>query len=309
MITLRQIRSFVAVYEEGSFTSAAEREAATQSGISQHVSQIETILGVSLFERGSRNVVPTAPGKRFYKRCVLVLRELETAENEARLSHGSLSGKLTVGLIPALARRVLSTALIKLTQENPEIDVRIVEAYSGMLTDMVRAGELDFAIIPAFEGAEGLSVNHFFKDREMFVAAADSSHPHLEPISLSTVQDAKIVLPSPAGIVRRQTLDTYFNLVGAKFETVLEIDGMIGTLDFISRSDWVSILPSVLLAGDFDGSRLSIRPIESPPLDVDFVLVQPTRKSLSRQAHVFANYLSEYALTLTNIQFDKQEVS
>ena len=51
MISLRQIRSFVAVYEEGSFTAAAKREGATQSGISQHLKQLESELGVALLER------------------------------------------------------------------------------------------------------------------------------------------------------------------------------------------------------------------------------------------------------------------
>ena len=63
MSSLRQIRSFVAVYEEGSFTAAAEREGATQSGISQHVKQLETDLGVALFARNGREVEPTLAAK------------------------------------------------------------------------------------------------------------------------------------------------------------------------------------------------------------------------------------------------------
>jgi LysR family nitrogen assimilation transcriptional regulator len=58
-IPLRQIRAVIAVCEEGSFTRAAERENATQSGISQHVAAVERTLGVQLFER-STGSVPTA---------------------------------------------------------------------------------------------------------------------------------------------------------------------------------------------------------------------------------------------------------
>ena len=52
-IPLRQIRAVIAVCEEGSFTRAAERENATQSGISQHVAAVERKLGVKLFERAA----------------------------------------------------------------------------------------------------------------------------------------------------------------------------------------------------------------------------------------------------------------
>ena len=54
MITLRQIQSVVAVVEEQSFTRAATRENATQSGISQHVKAVEASLGVTLFDRSGK---------------------------------------------------------------------------------------------------------------------------------------------------------------------------------------------------------------------------------------------------------------
>src|SRR5438128_2474280 len=67
-IALRQIRAIIAVCEEGSFTRAAARENATQSGISQHVAAAERTLGVKLFERSAAGVRPTPAGQRYYKR-------------------------------------------------------------------------------------------------------------------------------------------------------------------------------------------------------------------------------------------------
>src|SRR5690349_24778083 len=69
-IPLRQIRAVIAVCEEGSFTRAAQREHATQSGISQHVAAVERSLRVKLFERTAGGVTPTPAGLRYYKRCV-----------------------------------------------------------------------------------------------------------------------------------------------------------------------------------------------------------------------------------------------
>jgi LysR family nitrogen assimilation transcriptional regulator len=63
-IPLSQIRAVIAVCEEGSFTRAAERENATQSGISQHVAAVERALGVRLFERSTAGVAPTPAGLR-----------------------------------------------------------------------------------------------------------------------------------------------------------------------------------------------------------------------------------------------------
>ena len=83
-LSLRQIRAVIAVCEEGSFTRAAARENATQSGISQHVAAVERTLGVKLFERSADGVTPTPAGLRYYKHCVAAVGQLETAREEAR---------------------------------------------------------------------------------------------------------------------------------------------------------------------------------------------------------------------------------
>jgi LysR family transcriptional regulator, nitrogen assimilation regulatory protein len=77
--SLRQIGSLVAVYEEGSFTLAAQHEGSTHSGISQHIKQLEIELEAVLFERSGREVAPTPSGKLYYGECAAVLKRLETA--------------------------------------------------------------------------------------------------------------------------------------------------------------------------------------------------------------------------------------
>src|SRR3990172_2441326 len=82
-IPLRQVRAVIAVCEEGSFTRAAERENATQSGISQHVAAVERKLGVQLFESTTGRVTATPAGLRYYKSCVQAVGALENAAGEA----------------------------------------------------------------------------------------------------------------------------------------------------------------------------------------------------------------------------------
>ena len=84
-IALRQIRAIIAVREEGSFTRAALRENATQSGISQHVATAERALGIKLFERSATGVTPTPAGRRYYERCIEAISRLENAQQEAQI--------------------------------------------------------------------------------------------------------------------------------------------------------------------------------------------------------------------------------
>src|ERR687887_2769243 len=101
-IALRQIRAVIAVCEEGSFTRAAERENATQSGISQHVATVERALGVKLFERSARGVVPTPAGLRYYKNCVEAVGRPEESNEEARGPGRPAPRGLRIGLVSAL---------------------------------------------------------------------------------------------------------------------------------------------------------------------------------------------------------------
>lgn len=290
MATLRQIRSVLAVYEEGSFTAAAARENATQSGISQHVAAVETELSVQLFAREPEGVKATPAGERYYARAVEALRALAAAETEAR-AWATLAGPVNAGLMPTFTRAVLAPALERLAAAHPNVAVRIFEGYSGTLTDMVRAGELDFALVPAFAPGAALTVTPLARDREMLVARP-GTFANGRPVAVTGLPPLKLIAPSPAN-TRRARLDAYFAANGVAIERVMEMDSMMGTLELVARSDWVAVLPSVLLGPDRDGRVRVVAPLAEPPLYADFVSIEPARRPLSPQARALFDVLRE----------------
>lgn len=285
-IPLRQVRAVIAVCEEGSFTRAAARENATQSGISQHVASVERTLGVRLFQRSAGRVVPTPAGLRYYKSCVGAVGALEKAVEQARAVAGQVSGKLRIGLMPTFTRAVLAPVLDDFVPHCPEVRLHIVEGYSGLLTKMVLDEELDFAVVPAFEGTIGLKSRLLVRDREMLLSGPRAGFKPLSPVRLAECKPLKIVLPGPDNI-RRRNLETYFQTHGVDIDTKLEMDAMIATLEFVARSDWVTILPSVISVNDLYRSELVVNPLVAPQLHAEFVVIEPTRRTLSTQAHIF----------------------
>ena len=207
-ISLRQIRAVIAVCEERSFTRAAARENATQSGISQHIAAVERALGVALFERSTAGVTPTAAGTRYYRRCVDAVGALEAAGEEMRTLAGRVSGPLRVGLMPTFTRAALAPALKDYVRQHPDVTLRIVEGYSGVLTDMVLAEELDFAVVPGFEGRTGLKSRLLARDREMLLSGKARGLKPLKTVRLANVSPLKLVMPGLQN-VRRRNLDTY----------------------------------------------------------------------------------------------------
>ena len=285
-ISLGQIRAVIAVCEEGSFTRAAERENATQSGISQHVGAVERALNVKLFQRSAGGVAPTPAGLRYYKRCVEAVGALERAEEEARSLAGQVTGDLRIGLMPTFTRAVLAPVLDDFVPRCPEVRLHIVEGYSALLTEMVLDDHLDFAVVPAYEGTIGLKSRLLVRDREMLISGPRLGLRELVPVRLPDLNPLKIVVPGPDNI-RRRNLDTYFQSHGVAIEAMLVMDAMIATLEFVARSDWVTVLPSVISVNDIGRGELIVNPIAEPSRHAEFVVIQPTRRTLTTQARLF----------------------
>jgi LysR family nitrogen assimilation transcriptional regulator len=284
--TLRQIQAIIAVCEEGSFTRAAEREHATQSGISQHVAAVEKELGVQLFERNANGVRPTAAGLRYYRRCVDAVGLLDQAREDLRAQAGDVTGPLRIGLMPTFTRAALAPTLQHFVPAHPDVRLHIVEAYSGMLTEQVLAGELDFAIVPAFEGRVGLKARLILRDREVLISGRGSPLQPLGPLRLADCAPLKIVVPGPDNI-RRRNLEVYFQSNGVAIERLIEMDAMMATFDFVARSDFVTVLPGLICVNDIGRGEFVINPIVDPPLYAEFIVITPARHTLSTPARLF----------------------
>lgn len=305
--SLTDIRIFVAAYEERSFTAAAVRERATQSGVSQHIRKLEDAYGVRLFSRDKGQVVPTPAADAYYERCIQVLRTLESGKSAIRAFAG-ISGDVHVGLMPTMTRATLAPSIRRIVAEQPNIVAHVTEAYSNILTQKVMVGELDFAIVPAIAGGPALSVQPFLRTWETLVANVDRGD-HLRPVRLRDCGPMRVVAPSLAN-TRRNTIDTYFKVNGVQIERLLEMDAMMGTLDFVGASDWVTILPALMMTGEIERRQFSVRPIIEPVAPLELVLIEPRRRSLSPAAQCFLDVIRAEATRLNGLwlkHFDPQD--
>ncbi len=291
-LKIQQLALFVAVYQEGSFSAGAERMNATQSGLSMHVRQIEERFGVTLFERSSTGVVPTEAGRRFYEAAIRVLDEASKAEAVLRDLSGTTSGHVRIGLMPTFTRHVLGPMLLRIAKELPNIKVSVQEAYSGILSQEVVEGRLDFAVVPAVDSTLGLNAVIMGQDRECLVCSAQNSLNLGASVRLRDLPPQRYVMPGLTN-ARRPRIDHYLAVQSVNVREVMELDAMLGTLDLISRSDWVAILPGILCLPDLDGGRRQVTPIDGPPLLTDYIRITPKARDLGAAAQAVAHVLQE----------------
>ena len=296
--SFRDLSLFVAAYEERSFTAAAQRENATQPGVSQHIRKLEDRLGVRLFARGTGAVVPTPAGDALYARATNILRAREEAERAVRAFRQSpgggpaLEGEVHVGLMPTMTRCALAPALNRFIRAQPNVVVRITEAYSAMLTPMTIAGDLDFSVVPAFGGTAGLRVRAFLRTPEVLVSAAASPLPHMGAVRLAGLGPLRLALPGPRN-TRRGTIETYLASNGVAVERITELDAMLGTLDLVATAGWMTVLPAIMMANETTRRHFTVSRLADPPLSLELVLIQPLRRTLTEPASAFLAVLEE----------------
>jgi LysR family transcriptional regulator, nitrogen assimilation regulatory protein len=287
--SVRDLTLFVAVYEQRSFTAAAQRERATQSGVSQHIRKLEDTLGVRLFTRNKGQVQPTPAGDSLYLKSIDILR-LHDAAKKAVKSYGrGLEGQLVVGLMPTMTRCVLAPVLARFIDANPNVSVNVIEAYSATLTQLVRAAEVDFAIVPAFASGPGLNSRLFLRTPEVLVSSPALGLEHGAAVKLADLSPLKLVLPGKPN-TRRNTLETYCAANGVGIERLLELDAMLATLDLVARSDWVTVLPGIMMALE-GGLQHRVNPLDDPPFWLDLVLIEPSHRTMSAAATAFLSAL------------------
>ncbi|MGI9416444.1 MAG: LysR family transcriptional regulator [Geminicoccaceae bacterium] len=289
---LQQLRFFTAVYEEGSFSAGAARVNATQSGLSMQVRELEERFGVTLLTRSSTGVQPTEAGRRFYAQAVKVLRASTEAEEILKRAAGAISGHIRIGLMPTFTRAVLTPALLRFTRSHELVRLSVLEAYSSQLCDEVAKGAIDFAVVPAIDGMLQVQAAPMGTDREYLVSSPSNDRVHLQPVRLRDLAPLRLVLPSRAN-ARRVRIDAYIAANGIEVEDILELDAMLGTLDLVASSDWMTILPGILCAPDAEGQHRTLNPIEGPVLTVDYAMIEPNSKTLSQAAAAFATILQD----------------
>jgi len=297
-VSIKQLKAFVAVVEENSFSLAAERLNATQSGMSMLVQNLELSIGKKLINRIPGKMVLTESGKNFYKYALEILSLMDKALIDAKTDTEDLSGTFNCGLMPTFTRSALPATLSKFLKEYPKVDVKVTEAYSGVLEDMVRTNKLEFAIVPSVKNPTGLNIEFVSSDLNFLVTKKNSEFEHLKPIKLSKLDKIKIILPGVENS-RRISLDEYFATHNIKIDKTLEMDGMIGTLEMVASSDWCAILPAVLCDLDILGNLRTLSPLTSPNFTTEYVLITSASKELSSAAKLFSKKICDEIKSIT----------
>jgi DNA-binding transcriptional LysR family regulator len=140
---LRQLRSFVAIAEEGSITRAAERLHIAQQSLSQQIRTLEAQLGAPVLTRSSRGVTPTAVGLVLLREAHAVLAQAERAADAVHRAARGETGVLRVGFLTTVAHDLMPPIVRAFTEQDRGIALHTEDLTIAALVGGVRDGRLD----------------------------------------------------------------------------------------------------------------------------------------------------------------------
>lgn len=171
-VTIRQLRAFAAVAESSSFTAAAGQLSLTQSALSVLVRELESDVGVRLFDRHTRGVALTEAGRDFQPRVHRLLADL----NEAVASIADL-GARRKGVVRLVAPQLLASAVLPgviaaYREQHPGVEVRLTDALPEHVLDGLATGAADlaFGVLPHDDTVEA---TEFLADPWLLVCHPD----------------------------------------------------------------------------------------------------------------------------------------
>ena len=173
--TLRQLQYLKLLAEHGSFGRAAEAAHVTQPTLSAGVQELEKILGGPVVDRARSGVILTAVGEVALARATTILNEAEEMVQSARNAGHPLTGRFRLGVIPTVAPYLLPKALPLLRARFPKLRLYLREDLTHRLIALLKAGQLDAALIALPYDMAGLAHAHVSNDE--LLAALPSTHP------------------------------------------------------------------------------------------------------------------------------------
>lgn len=268
MFDFRQLRYFVAVAEELSFTRAALRLHLSQPPLSQQIQSLEQDLGVRLLERSKRQVKLTEPGRVFLDQARQILAKADEARGQVTAAAAGYSGHLrlaytvSVSFHPALPR-----TLLRYGQIAPRVGLKLVEMYTepqfaALLADEIDAGFVRSEPVHA-QDARRLRLNVI--DREPLLLAMPARHPLAGRSSIRLAEvagDSFVSQPRDLAATLYDRLVTLANNAGFHPSIVQHAQQINGLLALVAAGLGLALVPASLRAVRLGG--VCYVPLEDP---------------------------------------------
>lgn len=288
-ISLRQIRSFIAVAKLGSFTRAAEFLHMSQPTLTVQIRRLEEALQLRLLDRNPRHVDLTRIGRDLLPAFERTIEDLDTVLADLKNISTARLGVVRIAALPSFASGLLPDVIRRFRKRNPGASFAVKDVIASPLLNLVRSDDVDL-------GLTGGDVD--FPDIEVLFRTSDEMHviyPEGHPIGKFSRMTAErlaqfpIVMMDPKTSVRAVT-DAAFGKAKLRPTSISEVTHMMTAVGMVRAGIGITLLPSSALEVIAEPSLLSRR-INDPNFTRQISLIKKRNRTLPPLSKAFSDYL------------------
>lgn len=257
MLSLRQLRYFDALARTRHFGRAAELVNVSQPALSMQIKEMEAQLGAALIERRRNDVQLTPVGAEIHRRAGEILNATRDLMDFARHGEKTLSGPLSLGIIPSIAPYLLPDTLPLLRERYPELQLRFRETQTRTLIEELTAGDLDVVLLSLPLSHPDIETLRLFEDRFLYVTQTPRAPVSADRrISLSSIDESRLLLLEEGHCLRDQALQF---CAGARSAAAGKPDlgaaSLSTIMQLIANGFGATLLPEMAVSAEIGGNR------------------------------------------------------
>jgi DNA-binding transcriptional LysR family regulator len=279
---LRHIEAFLAVARLRHFTRAAAALHVSQSALTVQVRQLETALGVRLFDRNNRRVALTQAGRELVAPFERISADVAAVVQHARDLSTHQRGTVTVGALPSVAAGLLPQAVAALARAHDRIVVRVRDAVAARLLEFVKSDDVDFGIGCLVRPDPDIVAEPLFSDR--LAAFVPAAHPlaRRRSVRFRELGTYPLILTGQDTSVR-QLLERTLAERRLPIQIAQEVTYMSTAIGLVEAGLGVAILPESAFTADL-ARRVQVVAIREPVLRRDVAILMRAGRSRSPAA-------------------------
>ncbi len=259
--SIRQLQYFLAVAELRHFGQAAERCFVTQSTLSSGIQELESLLGVQLFERSKRKVMPTPLGLALVDKARQIIEMSAELVQQAHGGQGTLVGDLRLGVIPTIGPFLLPQVLPDIRQRYPGLKLQLIEDQTSRLMERLHNGQIDCAILALPYDLGGFEFEVFWQ--EIFYVAFPPQHAlsRGRAIPSAKLPLDEIMLLEEGHCMRDQALSAC-HIKGKQSKAALQGTSLYTMIEMVAGGQGITFIPAMALDSALvQQSDIRLRPL------------------------------------------------
>ncbi|MGR9346784.1 LysR family transcriptional regulator [Rhizobium leguminosarum] len=286
--TLRQVQYFVAVAEQGSVTRAGQNLSISQSSVTEALKELETDLGVELFERHPRGLTITHNGHQFLRHATKILASVSDARTSFSGQQSALSGTLNIGVTSLVAGYVLSDLLARYRRACPGIEVSAIEDNGGYLEHLLVGGELDVAVMVISNLRDRMALQAEILETSPYRLWLPMGHPLVSADIISVADIAREPLIMLTVDEIEENTGKLLSALGARPHVAFRTRSVEAVRSLVATGAGVALLPDLVYRPwSLEGDRIESRDVSGSLPVVQVGMVWRKGSSLPQAARDF----------------------